>query len=145
MISKKVLLIYLFSFILSVSIYCQSYTNRGTDFSYTPDPILKLTGEKSSVIKEKIKYKNEDIEIYVTWYSQYNQGIFTINIPEDIDMKYEEGVVENIFYEVIETWIKDINHRYFSYTITKRSVFFSRKTSDNCGCVSTEIKVNFLK
>jgi len=145
MISKKVLLIYLFSFILSVSIYCQSYTNRGTDFLYTPDPILKLTGEKSSVIKEKIKYKNEDIEIYVTWYSQYNQGIFTINIPEDIDTKYEEGLVENIFYEVIETWIKDINHRYFSYTITKRSVFFSRKTSDNCECVSTEIKVNFLK
>ena len=142
MISKKVLLIYLFSFILSVSIYCQSYINRGTDFVYESDSILELTGEKSHVIKEKIKYKEDErIEIYVTFYPLYNQGIFTINIPETKDIEYDEGMVENIFFEAIEIWIKDKNHRYYSYTVTKRNVFFSRKMS----CVSTEIKVNFLK
>ena len=143
MISKKALLTYLFGFILTISTYCPGYTNRGTDFLHETDPILKVTGEKSSVIKEKLDCKNKDIEVYVTWYSQYNQGIFTINVPKD--MVYEEGMVENIFYETIETWIKDSNHRYYSYTITKRNVFFSRKMSNDKKCVSTEIKVNFLK
>ena len=54
MISKKALLIYLFGFVLTISIYCQNYTNRGTDFLHETDPILKVTGDKSSVIKEKL-------------------------------------------------------------------------------------------
>lgn len=142
---KKNLLVLVFAYIVLAALaYPQSYINRGTETVHESEPILRITGDKSDVLKEKVECEeNKHIEIYVTLYSQYNQGIFTINVPKEV--AYDEAMVEKIFYETIEMWIKDKNHRYYSYTITKRNTFFSRKTADGRKCVSTEIKVNFLK
>ena len=98
---------------------------------------------KSDIVTERIEY-NQNHYIDVKLYSHFNQAIFTVVNHTTIEL--DEGLMEKIFYETIENWIRDPNHRYYKYTIVNRKSFYSRlingKKEKN---YQYEIKVNLAK
>ena len=98
---------------------------------------------KSSITTERIEYDKTHY-IDVKLYDHFNQAIFTVINHSTVEL--DEGLMEKIFYETIENWIRDPNHRYYKYTIVNRKSFYSRlvngKREKN---YQYEVKVNLAK
>lgn len=98
---------------------------------------------KSDIVTERIEY-DQNHYIDVKLYNHFNQAIFTVVNHSTIEL--DEGLMEKIFYETIENWIRDSNHRYYKYTIVNRKSFYSRlingKKEKN---YQYEVKVNLAK
>ena len=96
-----------------------------------------------SVIKN-FNYTDIDetlIDVEIVFYEDYNSAIFRFIIPRT--MKYDEGDIEVMFKHLVETWIEDQEHRYYTYTVTNRKSFFSRKDKDGNKVTIREFKVYF--
>ena len=81
------------------------------------------------------------VDAEIVFYEDYNSAIFRFIIPKT--MKYDEGDVEVMFKHLVETWIEDQEHRYYTYTVTNRKSFFSRKDKDGNKVTIREFKVYF--
>lgn len=81
------------------------------------------------------------IDAEIVFYEDYNSAIFRFIIPKT--MKYDEGDIEVMFKHLVETWIEDQEHRYYTYTVTNRKSFFSRKDKDGNKVTIREFKVYF--
>lgn len=120
---------------------------RNPQFNHKYEPEITLERLMSSVkteIKENVIADNDKIKVKIVWYVEYNQAIFTVIGPKI--SRYDESQYEKAFFETIEKWILDPDHRYYSYSVVGRKNFFSRKDPDTGDSViTTEIRVNLLK
>ena len=97
---------------------------------------------KSSIYKETIDVdKTHYVEVKL--YKNYNQAIFTVVNHSMIE--YDEGFMEKTFFEFIENWIRDNNHRYYHYTVVHRKMFYSRSDNNGKKTYQIEYRVNLSK
>ena len=99
-------------------------------------------GDKSII--KKFNYTNIDetsICAEIVFYEDYNSAIFRFTIPNT--MKYDEGDIEVMFKHLVETWIKDQEHRYYTYIVTNRKSFFSRNDKNGNKITIKEFKLYF--
>lgn len=99
-------------------------------------------GDKSII--KTFSYTNIDetsICAEIVFYEDYDSAIFRFTIPDTI--KYDEADIEVMFKHLAETWIKDQEHRYYTYIVTNRKSFFSRNDKDGNKVIIKEFKVYF--
>lgn len=99
-------------------------------------------GDKSII--KTFNYTNIDetsICAEIIFYEDYNSAIFRFTIPNT--MKYDEGDIEVMFKHLVETWIKDQGHRYYTYIVANRKSFFSRNDKNGNKITIREFKVYF--
>ena len=109
-----VLLIVFISVIFTIT----SQSLRNTQF-LNPASNRIQNGDKSII--KTFNYTNIDetsICAEIIFYEDYNSAIFRFTIPNT--MKYDEGDIEVMFKHLVETWIKDQGHRYYTYIVTNR-------------------------
>ena len=139
---KKILTIV--CIVLGVFVLNAQSLNRTIDnTTYEYDNVIKITGDKSSVISEEAKLPS-GIKIYVDYFKEYNQAIFRINTRYD-KYNYDESDTAVFFKNFIETWISDESNRYYSYQVDRRNTFFSRKDKDGNKIIQNEYKVILYK
>ena len=123
---KKKIILFLLAFVISI---CNIYAEE-----------IKET--KSSIYKEAINVdKTHYVEVKL--YKNYNQAIFTVVNHSTIE--YDEGFMEKTFFEFIENWIRDKNHRYYHYTVIRRKMYYSRPDNEGKKTYQIEYKVNLYK
>lgn len=99
-------------------------------------------GDKSII--KTFNYTNIDetsICAEIVFYEDYDSAIFRFTIPDTI--KYDEADIEVMFKHLVETWIKDQGHRYYTYIVANRKSFFSRNDKDGNKVIIKEFKVYF--
>lgn len=139
---KKILTIV--CIVLGVFVLNAQSLNRTIDnTTYEYDDVIKITGDKSSVISEEAKL-SPGIKISVDYFKEYNQAIFRINTRYD-KYSYDESDTGVFFKNFIETWIRDKSHRYYSYQVDRRNTFYSRKDKDGNKIIQNEYKVILYK
>ena len=132
-----VLLIVFISVIFTIT----SQSLRNTQF-LNPASNRIQNGDKSII--KTFNYTNIDetsICAEIIFYEDYNSAIFRFTIPNT--MKYDEGDIEVMFKHLVETWIKDQGHRYYTYIVTNRKSFFSRNDKNGNKITIKEFKVYF--
>lgn len=143
MIFKKIIFIGVFS-LLSI---CFSQALRNPQFHHKYEHDAYETGFSNikTEIRENIIAENTKLKAEIVWYADYNQAVFKIYGPKKT-MKYDAGMYEKAFFETIEKWILEPDHRYYSYNILGRKKFFSRvdKNTDD-PIISEEFNVTLLK
>ena len=136
----KKLFILLVVFILATfTIVSQSL--RNTQFL---NPVSNKIQDGDKSIIKTFNYTNIDetsICAEIIFYEDYNSAIFRFTIPNT--MKYDEGDIEVMFKHLVETWIKDQGHRYYTYIVTNRKSFFSRNDKNGNKITIKEFKVYF--
>ena len=99
-------------------------------------------GDKSII--KTFNYMNIDetsICAEIVFYEDYDSAIFRFTIPDT--MEYDEADIEVMFKHLAETWIKEQEHRYYTYIVTNRKSFFSRNDKDGNKVIIKEFKVYF--
>ena len=99
-------------------------------------------GDKSII--KTFNYTNIDetsICAEIVFYEDYDSAIVRFTIPDT--MEYDEADIEVMFKHLVETWIKDQGHRYYTYIVTNRKSFFSRNDKDGNKVIIKEFKVYF--
>ena len=99
-------------------------------------------GDKSII--KTFNYMNIDetsICAEIVFYEDYDSAIFRFTIPDT--MEYDEADIEVMFKHLAETWIKEQEHRYYTYIVTNRKSFFSRNDKDGNKLIIKEFKVYF--
>lgn len=128
--------------LILVTFTVTSQSLRNPQFLNSVSDRVQQDGDKS-VIKV-FNYTDIDetlVDAEIVFYEDYNSAIFRFIIPKT--MKYDEGDVEVMFKHLVETWIEDQEHRYYTYTVTSRKLFFSRKDKDGNKVTIREFKVYF--
>lgn len=128
--------------LILVAFTVTSQSLRNQQFLNSVSYKVQQGGDKS-VIKN-FNYTDIDetlIDVEIVFYEDYNSAIFRFIIPKI--MKYDEGDIEVIFKRLVETWIEDQEHRYYTYTVINRKSFFSRKDKDGNKVTIREFKVYF--
>lgn len=136
----KKLFVSLIVFIL-VIFTITSQSLRNTQFS---NPVSNRIQDGDKSIIKFFNYTNIDetsICAEIVFYEDYNSAIFRFTIPNT--MKYDEGDIEVMFKHLVETWIKDQGHRYYTYIVANRKSFFSRNDKDGNKVTIKEFKVYF--
>lgn len=94
---KKILTIV--CIVLGVFVLTAQSLNRTIDnTTYEYDDVIKITGDKSSVISEEAKL-SPGIKISVDYFKEYNQAIFRINTRYD-KYSYDESDTE-VFLRIL--------------------------------------------
>ena len=128
--------------LILVTLTVNSQSLRNPQFLNSVSDRVQQDGDKS-VIK-LFNYTDIDetlVDAEIVFYEDYNSAIFRFIIPKT--MKYDEGDIEVMFKHLVETWIEDQEHRYYTYTVTNRKSFFSRKDKDGNKVTIREFKVYF--
>ena len=128
--------------LILVTFTISSQSLRNPQFLNSVSDRVQQDGNKS-VIKN-FNYTDIDetlVDVEIVFYEDYNSAIFRFIIPKT--MKYDEGDIEVMFKHLVETWIEDQEHRYYTYTVTSRKSFFSRKDKDGNKVTIREFKVYF--
>lgn len=118
-----------------------SQSLRNTQFL---NPVSNRIQDGDKSIIKTFNYTNIDetsICAEIVFYEDYNSAIFRFTIPNT--MKYDEGDIEVMFKHLVETWIKDQGHRYYTYIVANRKSFFSRNDKDGNKVTIKEFKVYF--
>ena len=126
---------------ISVIFTITSQSLRNTQF-LNPTSNRIQDGDKSII--KTFNYTNIDetsICAEIVFYEDYNSAIFRFTIPKT--MKYDEGDIEVMFKHLVETWIKDQGHRYYTYIVANRKSFFSRNDKNGNKIAIREFKVYF--
>ena len=126
---------------ISVIFTITSQSLRNTQF-LNPTSNRIQDGDKSII--KTFNYTNIDetsICAEIVFYEDYNSAIFRFTIPNT--MKYDEGDIEVMFKHLVETWIKDQGHRYYTYIVANRKSFFSRNDKNGNKITIREFKVYF--
>lgn len=126
---------------ISVIFTITSQSLRNTQF-LNPTSNRIQDGDKSII--KTFNYTNIDetsICAEIVFYEDYNSAIFRFTIPKT--MKYDEGDIEVMFKHLVETWIKDQGHRYYTYIVANRKSFFSRNDKNGNKITIKEFKVYF--
>lgn len=126
---------------ISVIFTITSQSLRNTQF-LNPTSNRIQDGDKSII--KTFNYTNIDetsICAEIVFYEDYNSAIFRFTIPKT--MKYDEGDIEVMFKHLVETWIKDQGHRYYTYIVANRKSFFSRNDKNGNKITIREFKVYF--
>ena len=126
---------------ISVIFTITSQSLRNTQF-LNPTSNRIQNGDKSII--KTFNYTNIDetsICAEIVFYEDYNSAIFRFTIPNT--MKYDEGDIEVMFKHLVETWIKDQGHRYYTYIVANRKSFFSRNDKNGNKITIKEFKVYF--
>lgn len=142
---KKALCIFILIFI---SLTCGvTQALRNPQFHHTYEPEITLERSVSDVkteTREKVISDNDQLKVKIVWYVEYNQAVFTVIGPKI--SKYDESQYEKAFFETIEKWILESDHRYYSYNVIGRKNFFSRKDPEtNKPIITMEFRVSLLK
>lgn len=128
--------------LILVTFTVTSQSLRNPQFLNSVSDRVQQDGDKS-VIKN-FNYTDIDetlVDAEIVFYEDYNSAIFRFIIPKT--MKYDEGDIEVMFKHLVETWIESQEHRYYTYTVTNRKSFFSRKDKDGNKVTIREFKVYF--
>lgn len=128
--------------LILVTFTVTSQSLRNPQFLNSVSDRVQQDGDKS-VIKN-FNYTDIDetlIDVEIVFYEDYNSAIFRFIIPKT--MKYDEGDIEVMFKHLVEIWIESQEHRYYTYTVTNRKSFFSRKDKDGNKVTIREFKVYF--
>ena len=126
---------------ISVIFTITSQSLRNTQFL---NPISNRIQDGDKSIIKTFNYTNIDetsICAEIVFYEDYNSAIFRFTIPNT--MKYDEGDIEVMFKHLVETWIKDQGHRYYTYIVANRKSFFSRTDKNGNKITIKEFKVYF--
>ena len=118
-----------------------SQSLRNTQFL---NPVSNRIQDGDKSIIKTFNYTNIDetsICAEIVFYEDYNSAIFRFMIPNT--MKYDEGDIEVMFKHLVETWIKDQGHRYYTYIVANRKSFFSRNDKNGNKITIKEFKVYF--
>lgn len=128
--------------LILVTITVTSQSLRNPQFlNYVSDRVQQ-DGDKSVIKTFNYTDINETlVDAEIVFYEDYNSAIFRFIIPKT--MKYDEGDIEVMFKHLVETWIESQEHRYYTYTVTNRKSFFSRKDKDGNKVTIREFKVYF--
>ena len=109
--------------------------------------ICAINAEEIKETKSSIYRETTDVDkthyVEVKLYKNFNQAIFTVVNHNMIE--YDEGFMEKTFFEFIENWIRDNNHRYYHYTVVHRKMFYSRSDDNGKRTYQIEYKVNLSK
>ena len=140
----------IFSFIVVLIVlgalsFSQSLRNPQFRHSYEPEVIYdRQIPDIEIEIIENVIADNDQLKVKIVWYKGYNQANFTVIGPKIA--KYDESQYEKAFFETIEKWILDPNHRYYSYNVIGRNHFFSRKDPNtDKPIITAEYRVSLLK
>lgn len=128
--------------LILITFAVNSQSLRNPQFLNSVSYRVQQDGDKS-VIKN-FNYTDIDetlVDAEIIFYEDYNSAIFRFIIPKT--MKYDEGDIEVTFKHLVETWIESQEHRYYTYTVTNRKSFFSRKDKDGNKVTIREFKVYF--
>lgn len=126
---------------ISVIFTITSQSLRNTQFL---NPVSNRIQDGDKSIIKTFNYTNIDetsICAEIVFYEDYNSAIFRFTIPNT--MKYDEGDIEVMFKHLVETWIKDQGHRYYTYIVANRKSFFSRNDKNGNKITIKEFKVYF--
>lgn len=119
-----------------------SQSLRNPQFLNSVSDRVQQDGDKSVIKNFNYTDINETlVDAEIVFYEDYNSAIFRFIIPKI--MKYDEGDIEVMFKYLVETWIESQEHRYYTYTVTNRKSFFSRKDKDGNKVTIREFKVYF--
>ena len=128
--------------IILVTFTVTSQSLRNPQFLNSVSDRVQQDGNKSVIKIFNYTDINETlVDAEIVFYEDYNSAIFRFIIPKT--MKYDEGDIEVMFKHLVETWIEDQEHRYYTYTVTNRKSFFSRKDKDGNKVTIREFKVYF--
>jgi len=128
--------------IILVTFTVTSQSLRNPQFLNSVSDRVQQDGNKSVIKNFNYTDINETlVDAEIVFYEDYNSAIFRFIIPKT--MKYDEGDIEVMFKHLVETWIEDQEHRYYTYTVTNRKSFFSRKDKDGNKVTIREFKVYF--
>jgi hypothetical protein len=109
--------------------------------------ICAISAEEIKETKSSIYRETTDVDkthyVEVKLYKNFNQAIFTVVNHNTIE--YDEGFMEKTFFEFIENWIRDNNHRYYYYTVVHRKMFYSRPDNNGKKTYQIEYRVNLSK
>lgn len=128
--------------LILVTITVTSQSLRNPQFLNSVSDRVQQDGDKSVIKTFNYTDINETlVDAEIVFYEDYNSAIFRFIIPKTI--KYDEGDIEVMFKHLVETWIESQEHRYYTYTVTNRKSFFSRKDKDGNKVTIREFKVYF--
>lgn len=128
--------------LILVTFTVTSQSLRNPQFLNSVSDRVQQDGDKSVIKKFNYMDINETlVDAEIVFYEDYNSAIFRFIIPKT--MKYDEGDIEVMFKHLVETWIEEQEHRYYTYTVTSRKSFFSRKDKDGNKVTIREFKVYF--
>lgn len=128
--------------LILVTFTVTSQSLRNPQFLNSVSDRVQQDGNKSVIKNFNYTDINETlVDAEIVFYEDYNSAIFRFIIPRT--MKYDEGDIEVMFKHLVETWIEDQEHRYYTYTVTNRKSFFSRKDKDGNKVTIREFKVYF--
>lgn len=96
---------------------------------YKNDSNIQTTNKYKRISIETFSIEQDLVELCVIRFVDYDEAVFRINVNKDSG--YDEGYVENLFFEQLELWMKNKDHRFYNYSIRNRLNWDNRKTQQN--------------
>lgn len=135
----------LVSLIVFASCYfLSSQAMRNPSFIHQYDPSLGIERTFPEInVEEKTVDESKRLSAKIYWFKEYNSAIVKVTGPEIYG--FNEGEYENAFFEYIQTWIQDPNHRYYSFRVQRRKTFHNRQFETNEKMCDMEFQILLYK
>lgn len=123
---------FLVSLMLLVTCYfLSSQAMRNPNFTHQYEPNLGIDRTFPEIsVDEKVMDETKRLSVKIYWFKEYNSGIVKVTGPESLG--FDEGEYEKAFFEFIQTWILDPNHRYYSFRVQNRKTFHNITLNNLC-------------
>lgn len=100
-----------------------------TGNNYGSNTNVQIVDKHKRIDIETVSIEQDLVELCVIRFVDYDEAVFRINVSKDSG--YDEGYVENLFFEQLELWMKNKDHRFYNYSIRNRLNWDNRKMQQN--------------